>query len=128
MEIGQIVIIGLISVALALMLEKHNPEWSMYIRIVAGILIFFIIIQKLGILLEFAKKMSEKIDMDFVYIGIVFKVLGISYISEFGAQLCKDAGESSIASKIEFAGKVLIITVSSPVMLALIDIISDIIP
>ncbi|HOQ16371.1 MAG TPA: stage III sporulation protein AD [Defluviitaleaceae bacterium] len=128
MEIGQIVIIGLISVALALMLEKHNPEWSMYIRIVAGILIFFIIIQKLGILLEIAKKMSEKIDMDFVYIGIVFKVLGISYISEFGAQLCKDAGESSIASKIEFAGKVLIITVSSPVMLALIDIISDIIP
>lgn len=100
----------------------------MYIRIVAGILIFFIIIQKLGILLEIAKKMSEKIDMDFVYIGIVFKVLGISYISEFGAQLCKDAGESSIASKIEFAGKVLIITVSSPVMLALIDIISDIIP
>ena len=72
--------------------------------------------------------MSEKIDVDFVYIAIVFKVLGISYISEFGAQLCKDAGESSIASKIEFAGKVMIITVSAPVMLALINIISEIIP
>ncbi|HOA81945.1 MAG TPA: stage III sporulation protein AD [Defluviitaleaceae bacterium] len=128
MEISQIVIIGLISVILALMLDKHNPEWSMYIRIAGGMLIFFIIIQKLEPVLEIVKKMSEKIDVDFVYIAIVFKVLGISYISEFGAQLCKDAGESSIASKIEFAGKVMIITVSAPVMLALINIISEIIP
>lgn len=128
MEMGQIVIVGLISVILALMLNKQNPEWSMYIRIAGGILIFLVIIQKLGVVLEIIKKMSEKIDVDFIYIGIVFKVLGIAYISEFGAQLCKDAGESSIASKIEFAGKVLIITVSSPVMLALMDIISGIIP
>ena len=67
MEISQIVIIGLISVILALMLDKHNPEWSMYIRIAGGMLIFFIIIQKLEPVLEIVKKMSEKIDVDFVF-------------------------------------------------------------
>ncbi|KAE9637233.1 MAG: stage sporulation protein [Epulopiscium sp.] len=128
MEIGQIVAIGLISVILGLILSKQNPEWSMYIRIAAGIIIFAVIIDRLGIVLEIVKRMSEKIDIDIIYIEIVFKVLGIAYISEFGAQLCKDAGESSIASKIEFAGKVLIITVSAPVMLALMDIITRIIP
>lgn len=128
MEIGQIVVVGLISVILGLMLNKQNPEWSMYIRIAAGIIIFFIIIERLGVVLNVVKRMSEKIDIDMIYIEIVFKVLGIAYISEFGAQLCKDAGESSIASKIEFAGKVMIITVSAPVMLALMDIITRIIP
>lgn len=128
MEIGQIVVIGLISVILGLILNKQNPEWSMYIRIAAGVIIFFLIVERLGIVLDIVKRMSEKIDIDLIYIEIVFKVLGIAYISEFGAQLCKDAGESSIASKIEFAGKVLILTVSAPVMLALMDIITRIIP
>lgn len=128
MEIGQIVVIGLVSVILGLILSKQNPEWSMYIRIAAGIIIFVVIIERLGIVLDVVKRMSEKIDIDIIYIEIVFKVLGIAYISEFGAQLCKDAGESSIASKIEFAGKVLIITVSAPIMLALMDIITRIIP
>jgi len=128
MEMSQIVIIGIISVILSLMFRGHHDEWRMYIRIAGGIIIFFAIAQKLGVVLELVKKMSEKIDVDLIYIGIVFKILGISYISEFGAQLCKDAGESSIASKIEFAGKVLIVTISAPVMLALIDIIAGIIP
>ncbi|WP_058485260.1 stage III sporulation protein AD [Defluviitalea phaphyphila] len=128
MEIGKIVIIGLISVMLGLILKKQNPEWGMYIRVITGILIFFIIAEKLGVVIDIIKKMSDKIDIDLVYIGIIFKVLGITYISEFGAQLCKDAGESSIASKIEFAGKVFIITVSAPIMLALMDIITRIIP
>ena len=49
--------------------------------------------------------MSEKIDMDFVYIGIVFKVLGISYISEFGAQLCKDAGNLPLLPRLNLQEK-----------------------
>ena len=56
MEIGQIVVIGLISVILGLILNKQNPEWSMYIRIAAGIIIFVVILERLGVVLDVVKE------------------------------------------------------------------------
>lgn len=58
----------------------------------------------------------------FVYIETVIKALGIAVISESAADLCRDAGESAIASKTEFAAKIMIIYLALPVIKNLISL------
>ncbi len=128
MEIIQIVAIGLLSSILALMLKKQSPESSMYISIAAGVIIFFMIISKVSVVVELLKDIGSKINLDTIYIGTILKIIGIAYISEFGVQICKDAGESAIASKIEFSGKVLIMVISAPILMALMDLIIKMLP
>lgn len=128
MEILQVVAIGIISSILALALKKQNPEISIFINVSAGIIIFMMIIPQLTSVINMLYSISQNINLDRVYIGIVLKIIGIAYIAEFGVQICKDTGESAIASKIEFVGKVLIMVISAPILIALMELILTIMP
>ena len=128
MEIVQLVAIGLVSAILALTIKKESPQISMAIAIAASALIFFQVMPRLAVALDLITGLAKRVDTNLAYLSVVMKVVGISYISEFGAQICADAGESAIASKIEIGGKVLIMAVSAPVMLSLVDLILNILP
>ncbi|NMA83824.1 MAG: stage III sporulation protein AD [Epulopiscium sp.] len=125
MDMMQIVILGIVATVLSLILKKQNPEYSLYISIVTGVLIFFMTLNKLSIVLDMIKRIVEEIEISTVYIQVIFKIIGISYLAEFGSQLCKDAGENAISSKIEFAGKVLIMVLSAPILMTLMDLIKN---
>ena len=58
----------------------------------------------------------------------VLKITGIAYIAEFGAEICRDAGEGAIAAKIEMAGKVIIIALAVPIITSLLDLVLKIMP
>lgn len=128
MQILQVVAIGIISSILALALKKQNPEISIFISVSAGIIIFMMIIPQLTSVINMLYSISQNMNLDKVYIGIVLKIIGIAYIAEFGVQICKDTGESAIASKIEFVGKVLIMVISAPILIALMELILTIMP
>ncbi len=125
MGMVQVISIGIIATILSLTMGKDNMTWRFYIRFATALILMFFIISQLGGVFDTATRLGEKANVDTAYINIVFKIIGISYISEFGSELCKDAGESSIASKIEFAGKVMILAISAPVILALVDLITN---
>lgn len=128
MEIFQIVAIGIVSSILALTLKKYSPQISILISIVAGVIIFMMAIPQLKIVLDMFHSISQNVDINKIYISIVLKIIAISYIAEFGVQICKDAGENSIASKIEFVGKVLIMVVSAPILVALMELVLTMMP
>lgn len=128
MQILQVVAIGIISSILALALKKQNPEISIFISVSAGIIIFMMIIPQLTSVINMLYSISQNMNLDKVYIGIVLKIIGIAYIAEFGVQICKDTGESAIASKMEFVGKVLIMVISAPILIALMELILTIMP
>lgn len=123
MEIIQVVAAGMIGAVLSILLKKHSPEFSLLIGIVTGVLIFMMIADSLKDVLALLKEMADTAGINMAYLSIVMKVIGIAYIAEFGIQLCADAGEKSIASKIELAGKVLIMVISAPVLLALMNMV-----
>lgn len=127
MEIAQIVGIGLIGTILSVILKKQSPEFSLMVSIVTGVIIFIFVCSKLGQVIFILKQMADEAGVNTAYLGIVLKIIGISYIAQFGVQLCTDAGESSIASKIELAGKVLIMVVSIPIMLALLEMVTGLV-
>ena len=128
MEIIQIVVIGMVATILAITLKDQSPELAIQISIVTGLIIFLLMITKLNSVLTVLKHFAAKANIDILYFSTILKVIGIAYITEFGAQVCRVAGENSIASKIEFAGKVLIMVLAVPVLAALLDIIIKIIP
>ena len=86
-------------------------------------MIFLWICAPLQELLQLLEQMAEQAGVTEGYFGIVLKVIGIAYLSQFGSQLCMDAGESAVAAKIELAGKVMMMMVSAPVLLELLDVV-----
>jgi stage III sporulation protein AD len=75
--------------------------------------------------LEFIQKLEGLVAIDTAYIGLVIKMVGITYAAEFAVNVCKDAGFGAIAGQIETFAKMSILVVSLPVLLALIDTIGS---
>lgn len=126
MDILKVTALGLTGAVLSLMLKRETPAISIFIGIITGVMLFMFISDKLIFAMGVLKDMSDRVGLNDTYFDIVLKVVGIAYVSEFGVRLCSDAGESSIASKIELSGKIIIMVVSAPVFMALLDIVSGI--
>ncbi|MDR3238485.1 MAG: stage III sporulation protein AD [Clostridiales bacterium] len=128
MEIAQVAAIGVISVILALAIRRQNAEYALLISIAASLIIFFMLMPLLGQAVGILKNIADLIDTNTQYVGVILKIIAIAYIAEFGAQICVDAGEAAVASKIELAGKILIIVTSTPVLFGLVNLITGIMP
>lgn len=123
MDISKIIALGLVGTVFSVLLKKENPQIAMLVAAATGILIFLMLCAPLRELLVLLRETAEKAGVGEDYFGIVLKVIGIAYLTQFGAQLCADAGESAIASKIELAGKVLMMTVAAPVLTGLLEMV-----
>ena len=127
MEISKIIGLGLVGTVFSVLLKKENPQFAMLTAAATGIVIFLMLCVPLGNLISLLKETAEEAGVGEGYFGIVLKVIGIAYLTQFGAQLCADAGETAVASKIEMAGKVLMMTVAAPVLTGLLETIMGLI-
>lgn len=128
MEILQIVGLGVVATVIILVLKAQRPEIAIQISIMTGIVVFVLLAGKLSAIVELLNKYAEKAEININYLTILLKIIGIAYIAEFGAEVCRDAGETSVASKIELAGKVAIIVLAVPIITSLLELIVKIMP
>jgi len=110
---------------IATLLKEHKPEFKIYVSIVVGIIIFFIAADKLKEFIYLINKLAQKIDINKNFIGILLKITGISILTEFAVSICKDSGETSIASKIDLGGKIIILSMSIPIITSLLEVLLD---
>lgn len=120
---------GLIAVAMlattvSVMLKKYSPEYSIFISLVAGVFILFMAFAELSPSLQKINNLISTSGISLEHAKIVFKTLGICFLVQFASDACNDAGESSLASKIELAGKVLIITLALPLFEEVVNMVS----
>ena len=127
MTIFKIIGFGIIAVSLIIILKKQKPEIALICVIASSIIMLAFIFDELKSVISLINSLILNSSIDSSYIKIILKVIGISYLVEFGKDICKDAGESAIANKIEMAGKVIVVSVSIPVIASLIEIVSQII-
>ena len=125
MEIGRIIALGLVSTSLAVVLKKESPQFALLLTVVTGVLIFFMVFGYLEGLLQMARETAERAGVGSGYFAVVLRVIGIAYLTQFGAQLCVDAGETAIGSKIELAGKILMMAAAMPVLTALLEMVMN---
>ena len=119
MDILKIAMIGMAGVCLAIPLKSYKAEYGMLISLGTCVCIFIYLVTKLEIVVEYIGR------IDGGYIRLMLKMMGITYVAQFAAEICKDAGYGAVGSQIELFGKVSILFVSMPVLLALLQTVGD---
>lgn len=125
MDIIKISIMGISAVLLSQMIKSYRPEYGYYINLAVCICVFLYVVSKLKFLLGYVEKMQSMIHLDPVYLTMIIKMIGITYVAEFAVNLCKDAGCQTIAAQIELFAKLSILVVSMPVILAFMETIGE---
>ena len=128
MDVIKIIGVGLISIILIVIIKQYRPEFAVYISIGAGVIIFSLIAGKLAGIIEVIKNLASKTSVNYDFILILLKITGIAILTEFAVSICKDAGESSIANKIDMGGKVIIVSMSIPILAGLLETVVKILP
>lgn len=128
MDIVKLIGIGLIALVIIIIVKQYKPEFAIYVSLAAGILIlgmtFDTISQIVGVINDYTNKAS--INNKFVI--VLLKITGIAILAEFATSICKDAGESAIATKIDIVSKVLIVSASIPIISSLLEVILKVLP
>lgn len=129
MNIIQIVSIGLLaSVIIVLLKENNATTHALLISTVVGVIIFTAMASKIGYVIQVLQDLAARANVNQYYLGTILKITGIAYIAEFGSQICKDAGESSIAGRIEFAAKIMVMVLAMPIIAAVLETIIRLLP
>lgn len=128
MEIVQVVGLGLVAAILAVFLKEHRPELAVQVSLAAGIIIVLMVIGRVVIAINAITEMAVGAGLNLIYLQTLLRIIGVAYLAEFGSQVCRDAGEGSLASRIEFAAKVLILVMAVPIVVTVMDSIIRLIP
>ncbi len=128
MEIFRIVGIGLVATIIIVILRDTRPEFALFISLITGVIIFSMILNELSYVIDTLNSLARRVNIEFAYFSTILKIIGMAYLVEFGAQISRDAGEDSIAMKIELGGKVIIMVLAIPIILALMELIIKILP
>ena len=128
MDIVKIVGIAIVSLVIIIILKQYKPEFAVYVSIISGIIILFLIMDRLYGIINLLINLSNKAGAGTEFIGILLKITGIAILTEFAVSICKDSGETAIANKVDLGGKIIIISISIPIITALLELIIQILP
>lgn len=107
--------------------ESKLPVAALLLTLAAGIIIFLTLLPKISQVFSVLKDLSEQVNLNYSYLSVIFKLLGIAYITEFAAQLCRDAGEGALSMKIELGGKLGILLLSLPIVAQVLQTVLDLV-
>lgn len=125
MDIVKIAAFGIAGTLLGILLKGQKKEYELFVTLGVSLCIFYFIMSKLELVLSVVNQMQEYVSLDTSYIAILVKMIGITYVSKFSANLCKDAGYQAVAGQIEMFGKLSILVISMPVLLVLLETIGE---
>lgn len=128
MEIMKIIGIALIALIIIIMLKQYRPEYAIFISLLTGVLILFWVMDRLTGIISLIQSIKDKFSINTQFIALLIKITGIAFLSEFAVSICKDSGEAAIASKIELGSKIIIVSMSIPIISSLLEIILKILP
>lgn len=117
----KIAALGIVGILCALFVKEMKAPYGTLISLAVCILLFFFSITKLEYLTDAMGRIEDYISLDSSYIKVLLKIIGITYLADFSSNLCKDAGYSAVAGQIEVFGKLAILGLGMPMLLALLD-------
>jgi stage III sporulation protein AD len=128
MHIFQYVLLALAAVLVSLVLKQVNRELALILVLVTGIGILVALLGHIAQIVRLVEDIARRADVGNLHLGTLLRVMGVAYVAEYGAQICKDAGEGSLSVKVELAGKLVILGLSIPLILVILDTILRLIP
>ncbi len=127
MELIKVIVLGLVLSIITVLMKSIKPEYSLICVIVGSIILVMYILSGVQSIFDYFSEIVSKAGIDNVMFKTLLKIIGVGYLVEFSAGVCIDSGNSSIADKIVLAGKVLIFSLSIPIISNLFNMIMDLI-
>lgn len=121
MEIIKVVAFAFVALFIVLVFKDKRDDIAVYISIVSGVMIFLFMVTKITAILQFIQQLAAKANINFIYLTTVLKILAIAYLASFCSEICKDAGQGNLGAKVEFAGKILILVLAIPILMAVLQ-------
>lgn len=125
MDIVKISLLGVCGVMLGFFLKGTRPEYAAFVTMGIGIMILGLAVGKLEYLFEAIGRLKDSLPSDNGYLSTLVKMVGITYIGQFSAGICRDAGHQATADQIELFCKLSIMVLSIPILMALLDTIQE---
>ena len=127
MELIKVLIIGIIISIISVFLKTIKPEYSIICLIVGSIILLVYIINSITNIFSYFTDIVAKTGIEQGLFTTLIKIIGIGYLIEFSANVCNDSGNSAIADKVVLAGKILIFTISLPIITNLFNMVMELI-
>ena len=127
MEIFKIILIGFLGTIFCVILKETRKDIAMIVGIATVVIIMFFGINYISQVVEVIKELANKAGLPDNFLSIILKIIGIAYVVEFASDICKDAGQEAISSKIQFAGKCIILTMGMTIIGNFVDVINKLI-
>lgn len=127
MDILKIIGIGFTTLVITIVLKEYRKEYAIYSTLIGGAIILFVSMDTLKVIVDFIKDLSIQ-GYNYEFINLLLKITGIAILTEYAVNICKDSGENSIANKIDFGGKIIIISLSIPVISNSLETLTKLLP
>ena len=128
MEIVKVIGIGFLTLIITVILKEYKKEYAIYAVLVGGAIIVFYSMNTVKSIIDFIRELSNNSAYNNNFISLLLKITGISILTEYAVSICKDVGEISIANKIDFGGKIIVISLSIPVISTTLETLTKLLP
>ncbi|ABI67887.1 putative sporulation protein [Syntrophomonas wolfei subsp. wolfei str. Goettingen G311] len=120
-EIAQVIGLALVTTILLLILRQEKPVMAVVLSITFSIVIFLFMMGKMAAIIALMQELTRRAQINYFFMATILKIIGVAYLGEFAAAICQDAGEHAVAKKVEFAAKIIIVVLSLPIMVAILE-------
>lgn len=127
MDIFKITAVGITAACVCMLIKGTRPEIALSVSLAAAVIIVFYTLPLMRRVISSMKGIADYMGIESAYITPVFKAVGISFVTQTGSDLARDSGESAVASKIDFAGRIAIISLALPIAYKMISVVNGII-
>ena len=122
MEIWQSAALAVVCALLCLILRQYRPEFALVAAVLCGIFLLTAIVTQLAPVFSDLSKLAEQASVAPIYLEVTIKSFGVCYLAQLAADICRDAGQTAIASKIELAGRVAVIVLAMPMFFEIMEL------
>ena len=128
MDILKIIGIGFLTLIITIILKEYKKEYAIYSVLIGGAIILFYSMNTISSITNFVQDLSSNSKYNNTFVTLLLKITGISILTEYAVSICKDSGESSIANKIDFGGKIIVISLSIPIISTTLETLTQLLP
>ncbi len=125
MDTFKLIGIGICGTVLAITVKQYRPEFSVLVAVITSVVLLFYTASGFSDIIGQMNEIIHRSGIDREYLTVILKLVGIAYITQFAAEICRDSGQGAIALKLEAAGKIVVLMLSMPVISRFLEVCID---
>ena len=127
MDIFRVAGMAIVTVVLTITVKSIKPELGLQVALAGGAVLLLLLISELSGIVGALKGLFSGLGTDLSTVQLVIKVVGIAYVGQIAADICRDSGETALASKTEICARVLIASAALPTLIKLLGSLTELI-